>query len=87
MRSQRYEFRVFPEGANYKEPFTIEEEWKDDVAAKGRAGRLAKANNGPVDLALGYTPGGIGQDWSDRYLTTARPDEYTAKGFSFERLD
>ncbi len=52
-----------------------------DMAALGRAGRLAKRNGGPVDLAR------AGDDpWADRYITTAAPSEFHASGYCFERL-
>lgn len=54
---------------------------RSDAAALGRAGRLAKRNGGPVDLArASNTP------WHKRYLTTASPSEFHAKGYRFERL-
>lgn len=91
MRKQSFEFRVFPAdesgGMNTGDEFTIVEDWRDIAAARGRAGRLAKKNNGPVDLAHAYEPGGVAQDWNDRYITTARPDEYTNAGYSFGRID
>lgn len=91
MPKQKFEFRVFPADANGRflqdKEFTLEEEWQDRTAARNRAGRLAKQNNGPVDLAEAYVPGEIGQDWNDRYVTTARPSQYTKTGFEFERLD
>ncbi|UVK46761.1 hypothetical protein BPNPMPFG_002469 [Mesorhizobium sp. AR07] len=52
-----------------------------DSAAKGKAGRLAKRINGPVDLAYaGAAP------WNERYITTANPSTVHAAGYRFERL-
>jgi hypothetical protein len=51
------------------------------VAAKAKAGRIAKRNDGPVDLALdGDRP------WSDRYITTAAPSKFHSSGYRLERL-
>lgn len=85
-RTQRFEFRIFPAdefGAMKTESErTVWEDLPDINAARNRAGRLAKQNNGPVDLAYdGPEP------WNDRYITTASPCEYSAKGFRHERLD
>jgi hypothetical protein len=85
-REQQFEFRAFPDEAQGDQQ-TLIETWRDVAAAKGRAGRLAKRVNGPVDLAYAYEAGEPGQDWSDRYLTTAAPSEYHAAGYRFERLD
>lgn len=50
-------------------------------AAIGRAGTIAKRNNGPVDIArAGYG------DWSERYLTTVSPSGHHAQGYRAERL-
>lgn len=91
MRTQRFEFRVFPAdefGAmNSKDEFAEVLDLRDINAARNRAGTIAKQNNGPVDLAYAYEAGGVGQDWADRYITTAAPSEYHAKGFRFERLE
>lgn len=54
----------------------------NEASAKARAGRLAKRNGGPVDLARAGT-----SDWSRRYITTAAPSEFHASGYRFERLD
>lgn len=90
-RSQKFEFRVFPadEWGNQdsKTEFTVEEDLRDINAARSRAGTLAKQNNGPVDLAYAYESGGVGQDWNERYVTTAAPSEYHASGVRFERID
>jgi len=55
---------------------------KSDASARSRAGRLAKAINGPVDLARAGSA-----DWADRYMTTANPSPHHSSGFRFERLD
>lgn len=52
-----------------------------DNAARLHAGRVAKVNNGPCDLARAGNA-----EWNDRYLTTAAPSEFHASGFRFERL-
>lgn len=75
----QFEFRSFDENAENQE--TTFERLKTDAAAKSKAGRMAKARNGPVDLARAG-----GADWSERYLTTAAPDEFNATGYYFERL-
>jgi hypothetical protein len=87
---QTFEFRVFPsdEFGEQKsaDEFTLLEESRDAGTARSKAGRLAKKHNGPVDLAYGYEPGGVAQDWNDRYITTASPSEYHSTGYRFERL-
>jgi hypothetical protein len=55
---------------------------KSDSAAKAAAGRLAKRNGGPVDLAFAG-----GAEWNERYITTAAPSPYHASGYRFERLE
>lgn len=52
-----------------------------DAAARSHAGRVAKANSGPCDLARAGKA-----EWNDRYLTTAAPSEFHASGYRFERL-
>ena len=52
------------------------------TAARGKAGRLAKRIDGPVDIAFAG-----GAEWSERYITTAMPSEFHASGYRFERLD
>lgn len=90
MQKHKFEFRVFPadeHGAmTTKNEFVLVEEHVDRTAARNRAGRLAKQNNGPVDVAFAYQPGLPEQDWNDRYVTTAKPSDYTKSGFEFERL-
>jgi len=54
---------------------------RDIAAAKGRAGRLAKRINGPVDLAYAGN-----EPWEERYITTASPSAYHKSGYRFERL-
>lgn len=76
---QQFEFVVFDDRAEEKERVT--ETLRGDGAARSKAGRLAKKNGGPVDLAYAG-----GADWSDRYITTAVPSEHHASGFCLERL-
>ncbi|TGT90865.1 hypothetical protein EN804_05890 [Mesorhizobium sp. M8A.F.Ca.ET.161.01.1.1] len=53
-----------------------------DSAARAKAGRMAKRNNAPVDIALaGAAP------WNERYITTASPSDFHASGYRFERLE
>ena len=85
-REQQFEFRAFPDEAQGNQQTTIET-CRDVAAAKGRAGRLAKRINGPVDVAYAYEAGEPAQDWNDRYLTTANPCEFNRSGYRFERLD
>ena len=85
-RTQGFEFRVFPADEdgkmNISDEFTEFFDLRDITAAKGKAGRLAKKNNCPVDLAYSGN-----EPWEERYITTARPSEYHRSGFAFERLD
>lgn len=79
-----FEFKAYPADENGKtpaEPETSVAYYKFDSSARSAAGMMAKRINGPVDLAFA----GRGE-WADRYITTANPSDYTAKGFSFERL-
>ena len=76
---QLFEFVVFDENADEKERQIIQ--LKGDSSARSKAGRLAKANGGPVDLAYAGNA-----DWPDRYITTALPSSFHSSGFSFERL-
>lgn len=60
--------------------------WKDffapsKKAARGRAGRLAKKYNCPVDLALSNI-----DPWGSRYISTAMPSTFHATGYSFGRI-
>ena len=58
------------------------ERFKNEAAARGHAGRLAKRNGGPIDLALaGAAP------WKDRYVTTASSSKFHVAGYRFERLE
>lgn len=50
-------------------------------AARAKAGRLAKADGGPVDLAYAGE-----ESWNERYITTASPSQYHTSGYRFERL-
>lgn len=61
-------------------------DFNEAAQAKGYAGRLAKRVNGPVDIAHAYQAGEPGQDWSERYITTASPSEHHKSGYRFERL-
>lgn len=54
---------------------------KNEGAARGHAGRLAKKNGGPVDLAKAGT-----SSWKRRYITTAAASEFHKSGYRFERL-
>lgn len=74
-----YELRPFDE--NGCELPAIERRAKYDASIIGQAGTIAKANNGPVDIArVGLEP------WAHRYITTASPSEFHAKGYRTERL-
>ena len=76
----QFEFVIYDENVN--EIDRIVEACRGDTAARSRAGRLAKKHSGPVDLAYAG-----GADWSDRYITTASPSEFSTSGYHFERLD
>lgn len=77
--SRNYELRLFSEEG--EQMVTIERWASSDAAIIGQAGTIAKANNGPVDIArVG------GEPWSERYLTTAAPSKFHIKGFRTERL-
>jgi hypothetical protein len=85
-RTQAFELQAYPAdednailNANPEIEF---ENCRDIAAAKGKAGRLAKRINGPVDLAYAGN-----EPWNERYITTASPSEYHKSGFRFERLD
>lgn len=78
----QFEMRAYGKGACLRVPVITYEPFKSDAAAKAKAGRIAKAMGGPVDLARAGSA-----DWSERYLTTAAPSEFHASGFRFERLD
>ncbi|HWT40522.1 MAG TPA: hypothetical protein VN081_04645, partial [Dongiaceae bacterium] len=57
-----------------------------DSAALARAGTRAKIIGGSVDVARVW-PAEIGdKEWNDRYISTASPSEFHAKGFRLERL-
>lgn len=78
--SFNYEFIHYGEDGN-GDKIRIARVFTDDRAAKDAAGRLSKKINGPVDVARDN-----GQHWSDRYLTTASPSRWHAKGYSCERI-
>lgn len=77
---QAFEFVCYDENADEIGTETLR--LRGDSSAKAKAGRLAKRNNGPVDLAYAGDA-----DWADRYITTAAPSEFHASGYRFERLD
>jgi hypothetical protein len=77
--SQIYELRPFD--TDGKQLATIERWANSDAAIIGQAGTMAKANDGPVDIARA---GDV--SWDERYLTTASPSKIHAKGFRTERL-
>jgi hypothetical protein len=77
---QQFEFSDY--SGERVEPVVTVERFRESSAARAYAGRLAKRNGGPVDLALaGAAP------WNDRYITTAAPCEFNVSGYRFERLD
>lgn len=81
---QQFEFRTYSGnefGDISERPVVTFERLSGDSAAKAKAGRMAKAANGPVDLALAGDA-----TWDVRYLTTAMPSEFHKSGFRFERL-
>jgi hypothetical protein len=82
-----FEFRVFPADESgvmhTAAEFTEFADLADLTAAKRKAGSLAKANNGPVDLAYADER----HPWNERYVTTAAPSEFHKSGYRFERLD
>lgn len=84
-RNIKFELHAYPadrDGAFLADrPDMSFESLRDIAAAKGKAGRLAKRINGPVDLAYeGSEP------WEDRYITTASPSEHHVAGYRFERI-
>ena len=85
--THRFEFRIFPadeDGRMLESRETIEfHDLVDVAAAKRKAGALAKANNGPVDLAYADDR----YEWNERYITTATPSEYVKGGYNLERID
>lgn len=77
---QQYEIRPYDEDGREMGACFITK--VTDAAARAHAGRVAKRNNGPVDLARAGAAG-----WDERYLTTASPSEFHASGYRFERLE
>lgn len=75
----QFELRPFDEDG--REMGTVFIQKATDNAARSHAGRVAKINGGPVDLARAGNA-----EWSDRYITTASPSEFHAAGYRFERL-
>lgn len=55
---------------------------RNESSARSRAGKYAKRNGGPCDVA--YFDDGL--DWNARYVTTVSPSEYHASGYRCERL-
>lgn len=83
-----YELHVYsatPDGEVSRDPIRLETlPFVNDAAAKSAARKIARKEQGPVDVALqGSTP------WSERYIGTASPKyPYTdCKVTIFERLD
>lgn len=85
MRKILFEFHVYPADEDGRmdtaKELTEKTEHEDRQAAKGRAGRLAKKYNGPVDLAYAGD-----EPWAERYITTASPSQYHKAGYRFERI-
>lgn len=85
MRTTKFEFHAYAgddTGRVASTPTITTERLRDINAARGKAGRLAKSGNGPVDLAYAGNTG-----WEHRYITTAAPSPHHASGYRFERLD
>ena len=79
MIGQQYEFVVY--GPDCVLIGTETRLLRGDGAARMNAGRLARKNGGPVDLAYAGNA-----EWEERYITTASPCEFTKSGARFERL-
>lgn len=79
---QQFEFRDYGEDASRINPVVTFLRLRGDTAARAKAGRIAKNTKGPVDLAYAGSA-----EWSERYITTANPCEFTASGYRFERLE
>lgn len=77
--AQSFELVPFDQDGREMDRITIEK--PSEAAVRSHAGRVAKANNGPVDIARAGD-----EDWNDRYVTTAAPSEFHATGYYFERL-
>ncbi len=80
---RKYELHDYSDEA--AEPVVTHIDVSSDTAARARAGRLAKNNGGPVDLA--YAGPGGRASWPQRYITTAGQSEHHASGYYFERLE
>lgn len=81
---RRYEFHVYAGGddGHAAEADILHRYFQSEGSAKAHGGRLARNRRGPVDIAeQGDGP------WEDRYITTAQPSAFHAKGYSFGRLD
>lgn len=76
---QQFEFVVFDEDVREVERLSFH--LRGDGAARSKAGRIAKRNGGPVDLAYAGNA-----DWNDRYITTASPCLFSKSGYRFERI-
>lgn len=77
----RFQFELHPYDVDGNEKPVEVALCVSDAAARAKAGRMAKRNGGPVDLARAG-----GASWANRYMTTASPSEWHASGFAFERL-
>ncbi len=77
----RFQFELHPYNADGGEQPVEVVMCVSDAAARAKAGRMAKRNGGPVDLARAGAA-----SWADRYMTTASPSEFHASGFCFERV-
>ena len=73
-----YEFHAYD--AEGEGP-TITAEQTTAGGAYSRAGRIAKRNDGPVDIAVMND-----EPWDHRYVTTAHPSPYHAKGYRIEKV-
>ena len=86
IRMTQFELRAYPADDNSAfasdQPAVSVIDVRDLAAARGKAGRLAKRINGPVDLAYAGD-----ESWATRYITTASPFDFTVCGYRFERLD
>lgn len=79
MRTSRYQFHCYSDDGSFLGVHV--EDYVSESAARNAAGRQAKQDNGPCDLAHNGD-----EPWEERYITTASPSEYHATGYRFERL-
>lgn len=81
---RKFEFHAYPADENgdiAAVPTITTVPFEEAAQAKAHAGKLAKQCGGAVDIArIGDRP------WSSRYLTTAMPSEFHAKGYRLERI-